>query len=52
MSRSDRGPGVFSKASTMLVTTASPARMLPWAVQNFPPLFPAHGVAFGPVNAA
>ena len=26
--------------------------MFPWAVQNFPPLWPAHALAFGPVNAA
>ena len=36
----------------MPVTTASPARMLPCAVQNFPRLWPAHSLAFGPVNAA
>jgi len=33
-------------------TTAGPARMLPWAVQYFPCLPPAHSVAFGPVNVA
>ena len=36
----------------MPATTASPARMLPCAVQYFPAWWPAHAVAFGPVNAA
>src|SRR4051812_24324655 len=52
INRIERCPSVFSKASTIPATTPSPARMLPWAVQYLPPLFPAQDVAFGPVYAA
>jgi hypothetical protein len=45
-------PVVVSNARTISETTASPARMLPCAVQYFPILWPAHSVAFVPVNAA
>ena len=43
---------MFSKAATIASTTPGPARMFPCAVQNFPPLCPAHSEAFRPVNAA
>ena len=52
MRRCDKCPVVVSNARTISLTTASPARMLPCAVQYLPALFPAHSVAFGPVNAA
>src|SRR5262249_19721242 len=48
-SRSESAPFVSSKFFTMLATTASPARMFPCAVQNFPPRLPAHWGACGPV---
>ena len=43
---------MLSNALTIPATTASPARMLPCAVQYFPARCPAHAVALGPVNAA